>query len=224
MAELIREVSNYIIVSWYWLCVSFSLLLGLYILGAILYQFICIVWAPIAGILCGIAAQKNGLSAWKYVIIGAFYSTSLLLPWLRLMRRLQEGQDSYENTEIDYNTLYILWLVGIISYLVVTTSHMLLLGNIPLPPDNWSWSYLSRNGHVFYFALYLTIAISLIVWAITGKKVKQKYSYRRAKEDSLQNLKFPDLIVPVLPYMFASANIVAFPVVMTIVYFLIRIE
>jgi len=176
---LIREYIDFGIV-----LLTFAL--GLILLSGVILQAVCLIWAPVAGAICFRIARDKGLPTADYAVFGAVYALLLLVPWLHLIRRMNNRGFSKGEYDTAYFCVYAFWLSIIICHclyivlFVAGDSSVLLLAYLfaPVPVGAFALtksvkSLLRRhsNGEL-YGRLYIspfagasaTFAVAICTW------------------------------------------------------------
>ena len=214
MAEALREYLDFGVVL---LVFGF----GLTALGILAFQAFCIIWAPFAALICGLAARKRGLNVLQCMFIGAIYSALLFVPWMYIIRRIRNEQETAGAFAFDYDILFIMWGIWAFTTVAFVTFMMFWVAGVDLPPAEWSWTYLSReylvwlmNGSVPVIGAFVLISSRIGV----GKK--------RAAEEEICDVPDDECRkgVNIMPFAYFSANIIAVPITFLIsVYVVIPI-
>ena len=88
------------------LITAFAALVGLFGLA----------WSPIGAGLCALAARKNGLSAGRFAVAGAIYSSLLFLPWVYILLRILGRVPSASLLRLGFVLAYGTWILGPLAF------------------------------------------------------------------------------------------------------------
>ena len=163
----------------YWFgLIVFSAIVGIWMLMSVL-------WAPVAAFVCMRHARALGYDVRYYGLVGALYSTFLVLPWLYLTNRLSGERTPTSLIVIGYFIAYMVWIISLgftyfslylenrgLATLVMLVSVTLLLASIfslrrepdYLPPSS---KYGHRLSDFFYVApfAFATAQATMLHWS-----------------------------------------------------------
>ena len=214
MAQAAREYIDFGIV-------LFVFGFGLVALATITFQAFCIIWSPVAAVICGLTAHKRGLNVLRYAIFGAVCSMLLFVPWLYVLRRMRNEQKETKMLSFNYDALYIMWGVWILSNLSVVIFYMFWLAGVDISPSEWSWTYFLHE-----YLFWLINGVIPVIGALALIKSRNNAAEMGVVDGDSKDIcntahsKLPEF-VHIMPFAYFSANIVAVPVVFLVSVYLV---
>ena len=137
----------------------------------------------------------KGWDASRYGRIGFVYSTLLFVPWLHLVRRMEDREFSLGTNAYNYTGLYSFWLVVIVANAIVL---IMTVG---------------REGYwgMLHIALVLfAMALGVPAWIVSLLALLRSRSVEDENPENMEADGLPERVY-IMPFVWTSANILALP-------------